>query len=333
MSRYSGKRNPFDDDDDEAGGFGGGSSSSSRSGGRDGYRGGGQSSSYSSSQQQRGGGRIEDDFGGSSRGSSYSRGYGGGGMDYGNSSKGSVGLGVGGREGQSSSYQYSERGGGGGYSDSGYGRGGYSDEPPPMTDAEFQVRKQQAISRMEDSSFKSLRTLHDCVRMGTETTEELDRQAEALDRVETRLDEIHVGLDKGERNLRKIKSPFGGMMNYFSKKKSVSEVTDPKGYKPSSDSKKSGSGAFSGKGGGAGGKQQAQAQLPQQTYKSTGSKVVDENLDLMGKALDDLMGIGELIGEQLDDSDRQVDRITYKMDRDHVKLDKLNKGVKKELNK
>jgi synaptosomal-associated protein 29 len=272
---------------------------------------------------------MEDDYGGSSRSSSgYSRGYGG---DYGGSSKGSVGLG--GREGQSSSYQYGGRGGGGGYSDSGYGRGGYSDEPPPMTDAEFQVKKQQAVRRMEDSSFNSLRTLHDTVRMGTETTEELDRQAEALDRVETRLDEIHVGLDKGERNLRKIKSPFGGMMNYFSKKKSVSEVTDPKGYKPSSggDSKKSGSGAAAG--GKGGGKQQAQAQLPQQTYKTTGSEVVDKNLDLMGKALDDLMGIGELIGEQLDDSDQQVDRIAYKMERDHVKIEKLNKGIKKELYK
>ena len=306
MSRY-GNRNPFDDDDD-AGGFGGGSSSSSRSGGG-GYRGG---------SQQRG--RVEDDFGGGSR-SGHSRRYGGSGPDYGSSSKGSVGLG---REGQSSSYQY---GGRGGYSDSGYGHG-YSDEPPPMTDAEFQAKKQEAIRRMEDSSFNSLRTLHDCVRMGTETTEELDRQAEALDRVETRLDEIHVGLDKGERNLRKIKSPFGGMMNYFSKKKSVSEVTDPKGFKPSqqpSNSKKSGS---------AGGKQQAQAQVPQQqSYKSTGSEVVDKNLDLMGKALDDLMGIGELIGEQLDDSDRQIDRITYKMDRDHVKMEKLNKGIKKELYK
>lgn len=309
MSRY-GSRNPFDDDDD-AGGFGAGSSTSSRSGGG-GYRG---------SSQQRG--RVEDDFGGGSR-SGYSRGYGGRGPDYGNSSKGSVGLG---REGQSSSYQY---GGRGGYSDSGYGHG-YSDEPPPMTDAEFQSRKQEAIRRMEDSSFNSLRTLHDCVRMGTETTEELDRQAEALDRVETRLDEIHVGLDKGERNLRKIKSPFGGMMNYFSKRKPVSEVTDPKGFKPSqqsSDSKKSSS--ASGKGGG---KQQAQAQVPQQSYKSTGSEVVDRNLDMMGKALDDLMGVGELIGEQLDDSDRQIDRITYKMDRDQIKMEKLNKGIKKELYK
>ena len=307
MSRYGGNRNPFDDDD-EAGGFGGGSSSSSRSGGGGGYRGGGQGS-YSSSQQR---GRVEDDFGGSSRGS-YNRGYGGSGLDYGSSK---------GREGQSSSYQYS----GGDYNDSGYGRG-YSDEPPPMTDAEFQAKKQEVIHRMEDSSFRSLRSLHDCVRMGTETTEELDRQAEALDRVETKLDQIHVGLDKGERNLRKIKSPFGGMMNYFSKKKSVNEVTDPKGFKPSqqpSSNKKSS---------GTGGKQQAQAQLPQQTYKSSGSEVVDKNLDLMGKALDDLMGIGELIGEQLDDSTVQIERITYKTDRDDTKMKKLNQGIRKELNK
>ena len=301
MSRYG--KNPFDDDED--GGFGGSSNSRSSGGQSYGSRGGvGQTSR---------GRAYDDDYGGSSK----SRGYDRGGPSYGND-RGSVGLG-----GPSSSYQKHGRGY---YDDEEYGRGRY-DDPPPMSDAEFEQRKQVAIRKMEDSSFNSLRTLHDCVRMGTETTEELDRQAEALDRTETRLDEIHVGLDKGERNLRKIKSPFGGVMNYFAKKKSVSEVTDPKGYKPPPSDKK-GSNDRGGRG-----KQQAQAQLPQKTYKSTGSEVVDKNLDLMGRALDDLMGIGELIGEQLEDSDRQIDRIMYKVDRDDLKMKNLNQGIKKELHK
>ena len=300
MSRYGSSRNPFDDEDD--GGFG---ASSSRAG--QGYRsGGGMAGSRS---RDRG---YEDKYGGGGGGSGSRYDYGGG-----SSSRGSVGLG-----GQSgSSYQ---QGKGHYHDDYGYGHG----EPPPMSDAEFQQRKQEAIRKMEDSSFSSLRTLHDCVRMGTETTEELERQAEALDRTEARLDEIHVGVDKGERNLRKIKSPFGGVMNYFSKKKTVSEVTDPKGYKPStSDNKKSSSGSSKS------GAQKGQGPVQQQSYKSTGSEVVDKNLDLMGRALDDLMGIGELIGEQLEDSEQQIDRITYKTERDDIKLKKLNQGIKKELHK
>lgn len=310
MSRYN--KNPFDDD--EEGGFGG---SSSR--GRSGYRtagGMGPTSrgreDKSSSYQQRGK-AYDDDYGSSSRNSSRGR------QDY--SSRGSVGLGEPagrGREGQYSSYQS-----GRGYYGHDYGSG-YGSEEPPMTEAEHQERKQAAVRRMEDSSFNSLRTLNDCVRMGVDTTEELERQAESLDRVERRLDEVHVGLDKGERNLRKIKSPFGGVMNYFSKRKPINEVTDPKGFKPSSqsDGKKV-----------SGSRQQVQKQAPQPVYKSTGSEIVDKNLDQMGRALDDLMGIGELIGEQLDDSDKQIDRVAYKMERDDIKMKKLNQGIKKELYK
>ena len=297
MSRFS--KNPFDDD--EEGGFGG---SSSRGGPSYGSRGGvGQSSR----------GRAYDDDYGGGFGSSSSRGQG-----YGSSKGGSSGYGGSGRS-EGRSYQPTRA-----YSDQDYGSGYGRDEPPLISDAEFQERKQVALRKMEDSSFNSLRTLHDCVRMGTETTEELERQAEALDRTEARLDEIHVGLDRGQQHLNRIKSPFGGIKNYFTKKKQVSEVTDPKGFKPSrSDNTKSG------------GKQKAQtqAQAPQKTYKSTGSEVVDRNLDLMGKALDDLHGLGELIGEQLDDSDRQIERIAYKVERDDVKMQKLNQGIKKELRK
>lgn len=289
MSRYS--SNPFDDDD--GGGFGGGGSSR-------GSKGNGMGRSGHSSRAA-----YENDYRGSSRGR---QGY--------DDSRGGMGYG-----GGSSSYSYQP---GRGRYDDDYGRG----EPPPMTEEEFQYRKQEAIRKMEDSSFNSLRTLNDCVRMGTETTEELDRQAEALDRVETRLDEIHVGLDKGERNLKKIKSPFGGFMNYFSKRKSVNEVTDPKDYKPPSGSSRDVKFSV------GGGKEKAQARAQsQQAYKSTGSEVVDKNLDQMGRMLDDLKGIGELIGTQLDDSEQQIDRVAYKMERDDVKLQKLNKGINKELQK
>jgi len=71
----------------------------------------------------------------------------------------------------------------------------------------------------------------------------------------------------------------------------------------------------------------------QHDYESTGSKVVDENLDEMSKQLDRLMGTGLVIGEQLDDSEVQIDRIKYKMERDEQAIKDLNKDINRQLNK
>lgn len=269
----------------------------------------------------RGGGNPfddDDDAGFGARGSGG--GYGGGGYSgYG----GGASRGGGGYGGAGASNGYGSRSGPSGYDQAG-ARGGYggydSGRGDPVPD--YESRMMMANKRMEESSANSLRVLNETMRMGIDTTEELDRQAESLDRTERRLDEMHVDLDQGEKHMRKIKSPFGGM-SLFSRKKKIEEVTDPK--------------ALRGKGKPAESKpaQKKQSQKQQQAPppQSTGNAVVDRNLDEMEKALNQLHGIGQVISYQLDDSDQQLDRIKYKMDRNHVKVEKLNKDIKRELHK
>lgn len=255
-------------------------------------------------------------------------GFGGGSRDARRGGNDGFGGGGGAARGSDRGFGGGARGGyGSGGRDDVYGGGGYGggynsrpSERDPVDD--YESRYVMANKRMEESSASSLRTLNETMKMGIDTTEELERQAESLDRTERRLDEMHVDLDKGERNLRKIKSPFGGITNYFSRRKTVDEVTDPKGFKPTQTK-----GAAKSKPGPANKKQQSYADA------STGNTVVDDNLEEMGKALFQLKGIGEVMGTQLDDSEQQIDRVKYKIDRDHVKMDKLNKGIKRELYK
>ena len=186
---------------------------------------------------------------------------------------------------------------------------------------EYKHRMQMAHRRMEEASANSLRTLNECLHMGADTTEELDRQAEGLDRTERRLDEMHLDLDQSKKHMRQIKSPFGGIANYFARKKKVDEVTDPKALKGAakSQTRHSSKGSKSAA-------QPSMAQMP-----STGNKTVDRNCDEMSKALHQLRGMGELIGEQLEDSNAQIDRIQYKMERTDVKIKGLNKDIRGQL--
>lgn len=207
------------------------------------------------------------------------------------------------------------RGGYGGYG--GYDTGPSANDPVP----DYETRMMMANRRMEESSANSLRVLNETLTIGDATAKELDRQAESLDKTERMLDEMHVDLDRGEQHLRKIKSPFGGIGNYFSRKKKIDEVTDPKGFKGKSKPVESKP------------PQKKQAQKQQAPPQSVGNEIVDRNLDEMEKALHQLHGIGRDISCHLDESDQQIDRIGYKMERNHVKVDKLNKGIKRELYK
>ena len=210
-----------------------------------------------------------------------------------------------------------------GYSDgaTGYGTGARGDRHA----YDERSRMMMANRRMEESSARSLRVLNETMRIGIDTTEELERQAESLDKTERRLDEMHVDLDKGERNLRKIKSPFGGISNYFSRKKTVKDVTDPKDYKepPSSKSRSASAQAQS----------RPQRKQQQAPPESTGNDVVDRNLDEMEKGLHQLKGVGEMMGRQLDDSDKQLDRVAHQLNRNHKEIEELNEGIRKELYK
>ena len=185
---------------------------------------------------------------------------------------------------------------------------------------DYDRRIQVAHRRMEESSGNSLRTLHETFRMGIDTTDELDVQAETLDRVDKHLDEMDVDLDRSKRHMRNIKSPFGGIANYFAKKKNIDKVTDPEMPKPAPKKRE-----------GSRGKDEPDSGPRQAGQMCTGNKVVDRNLDEMEKVLFQLRGVGELIGDQLDDSDAQIERIKVKMDRDDIKIKGLNRDIKGQL--
>ena len=228
--------------------------------------------------------------------------------------------------------RYDRWGGGGGRFNprDPYGGRGYSNPYGPSSEYdhdyrgrdmtqgdEYDRRIQAAHRRMEESSANSLRTLNECVEMGNDTTVELERQAEVMEGVERRLDEMDVDLEKSKKNMRVIRSPFGGIANYFARRKPVSEITDPK--EPSSQTR---SKAVSSK---------PQPPPQQRQYASTGNSKVDSNLDEMEKTLHTLKGIGELINYQLDDSDAQINRVAVKVDRENAKLGKITSDIKREL--
>lgn len=231
------------------------------------------------------------------------------------------------------------RSGGGGTGGGGRGRdycdgaGGYGRQPyePERREADVEVEHQQRIQaayrRMEESSSNSVRTLHDTLGTGIAAVEELDRQAETLDRVEERLDHIDGDLDQSKRHMRNIKSIFGGIGNAFARRRDVKKVTDPK--LPGSASPGSKPGAAS---------PPPDPYPPQDKMAAargrgptTGSKVVDQNMDEMERVLYQLKGVGELMSDQLDDSDAQIDRVRYKLDRDNVKIKKLNRDIQGQL--
>ena len=115
--------------------------------------------------------------------------------------------------------------------------------------------------KMEESSARSLRLLNETIRMGVDTTVELQRQAEALDRTERQVD----ASTHSERNLHKSKSLFRGISSYFSRKE------EP----PSSKSRSASAQAQS----------RPQRKQQQAPPESTGNDVVDRNLDEIGKGL------------------------------------------------
>ena len=170
-------------------------------------------------------------------------------------------------------------------------------------------RMKLANRRMEESSASSLQTLRDTVDLGQDISTELDRQAEALDRTERQLDEMQLNSDQSKRHMRNNKSPFGGVTSYFSRRKKPSDITDPNPPKGVAQAQAQAVKSGSSKGFDS---------LPppsMASLKGTGNRVVDDNVDEMGKAVHQLKDIGELIGEQLDDSNAQLERIKDKVDR------------------
>lgn len=209
----------------------------------------------------------------------------------------------------------SDYSGGGYHGDRRRENGGYDRE---MTREEYDQRMAVANRRMEDSSFRCVQLVTDTVDMANNTSEELERQSEALDRTERHADEIEVNLESSKRNMREVKSMWGSMFNRFSKPKYSSDEV-PSSSKSKSRSKRSSL------------PPEPKGRQKQQQYKDTGNEVVDKNLDVLEAGLKQLEGQAYLIGHQIDESSDQVDRIRGKLDRNDIRIQALNRDIKKQL--
>ena len=185
-------------------------------------------------------------------------------------------------------------------------------------DEELDQRLLDANRRMEDSSFRCVQVLNETVKMATDTSEELEIQAESLDRTEDSLDKMAVDLECSRRNMREIKSMFGSMINRFTKPKIPSDPPPKKSSVPSSKSSKGASKPTA----------QAQAQVQKQ---STGNEAVDRNLDQLEFGLKQLEGQAYLIGNQLDESNDQLERIRVKMDRNDIRIRDVTRDARRQL--
>lgn len=184
-------------------------------------------------------------------------------------------------------------------------------------DEELDQRLLDANRRMEDSSFRCVQVLNETMKMATDTSEELELQAESLDRTEDNLDRMAVDLESSRRNMREVKSMFGSMVNRFTKPKIPSDPPPKKSSMPSSKSSK-----------GASKPSTAQAQV-QKT--STGNVTVDRNLDQLELGLKQLEGQAYLIGSQLDESNDQLERVRVKMDRNDIRIRAITRDARRQL--
>ena len=190
-------------------------------------------------------------------------------------------------------------------------------------DMTAQQRIAVANREMEESSARCVRVLYQTMDMADNTSMELYQQAEVLGKTETHLDRIDVDLDNSKRNVKEIKSVWGGLVNNVTsaKQKMFKSRSSPRPSPPPPDKHQQGGNKKT---------PTTQAQAGAQAG-TTGNEVVDRNLVEVGKCLQMLEGQARVIGHQVDESVVQIDRIKSKMDKSNIQLKSINRDLSEEL--
>ncbi|XP_064397629.1 probable serine/threonine-protein kinase kinX [Halichondria panicea] len=182
---------------------------------------------------------------------------------------------------------------------------------------EMKFREQSAIQRMEESSARSVNTLVATNAMGVSTLVELEQQSEQLHHIERDHEQMRDDLTSGRDNIETIKSPFGSRPRKEPGRKSSkgqsSQTPLPKSKPPSSKDRP----------------QHTTTQLHQ--CPSTGSALVDANLDKMSEVLSQMMNTGIAQGVLLDGQSQQLERIHVLVDKNQTGFAAANRELKKQL--
>lgn len=89
----------------------------------------------------------------------------------------------------------------------------------------FAERKRAIENRTLNSTEKSIHVLRESEQIGIATAEELMRQREKLEKTDKQLDEINATLRFSQKHINGIKSVFGSLKNYMSRKSDASPTT------------------------------------------------------------------------------------------------------------
>ena len=140
------------------------------------------------------------------------------------------------------------------------------------------------------------------------------------------LDKMDDDLRQSKRAMRVISSPFGGIVNYFSRDGKKKEKVATGGSQRGQVTNK----AAHGNGDGQSSSWQGQRSSNRQ-YESSGNAVVDDNLDQVEQALAQMKRVGLEIGNQLDHSMVTIDELNSKVtDRDGRLVD-LNRKMGRKI--
>ena len=207
-------------------------------------------------------------------------------------------------------------------------------------------KKREIEQRTVQSSQRSVGLLYESERVGQATAEELARQKEQLKATESRLDDINATLKQSERHLTGIKSVFGGLRNYFSGAKPVTNTAGASGTP--SGATPSGSGGLASSGGMSdadsarldshrnanhpGLRVRGVADDPTSSSSDVDA-ILDRNLDEMSLGLSRLKGMANDLNAELSEHNDLLDRLDHKTSSTHFRVEKQNKEMNKILKK
>ncbi|KAI6656380.1 synaptosomal-associated protein 29-like [Oopsacas minuta] len=175
---------------------------------------------------------------------------------------------------------------------------------------ECRIKISMYEQKMAESTARSLRHIDEAYQSGAEAGKMLDEQNEQLGNIEVNLDNIDSSCGKADRELTQIQTVFGGVVNYFKREKSTLKNSENSTQPANKEIPK------------------LQSSVPVVARgKPEPKTVVDQNLDQIDNGLDILSEMALQLGDQIDDSNKKLDRIYDKQENVNTKVNKLNKKI------
>lgn len=220
---------------------------------------------------------------------------------------------------------------------------------------EDEVRR--IAERTSDRSDRCLGLIYDSEKIGIATAEELLHQREQLQNSERKIDEVNASLKTTQKHITSIKSIFGGIKSYFSKSPEQRQRLLDECPQKSSDTASALEEVVEKVKSEVKFEQQAASIHPglrirglddspddtdtllQATSSSNSyrgryadiNKRIDSNLDEMSFGLDRLKGLARGLGDEIDEHNVIIERVTDKVDTGDLKMTQQNNQLRRIL--